>query len=102
MDGERDRPTTVVVVVDGTTELVLGRLDARRVDAHSLDVLARLHLAARRRGWALRIDDPPPALRELAALCGLGDVLGLEPPGQPELREQLGEDVVVQGGDPPL
>jgi ABC-type transporter Mla MlaB component len=101
MDGAHDRPATVVVVVDKTTELVLGRLDARRVDATALDVLARLNLAARRRGWSLRIDDAPPALRELAALCGLGDVLGLEPPRQPELREQLGEDVVVQRGDLP-
>lgn len=101
MDGARERPATIVVVVDETTELVLGRLDTRRVDARSLDVLARLQLAARRRGWALRIDHAPPALRELAALCGLGDVLGLEPPRQPELREQLGEDVVVQGGDLP-
>lgn len=101
MDSARHRPATVVVVMDETTELVLGRLDARRVDARALDTLARLHLAARRRGWALRIDDAPPALRELAAFCGLDDVLGLEPPRQPELGEQLGEDVVVQGGDLP-
>src|SRR3954468_15103282 len=99
MDGARDRPATVVVVVDDTTELVLGRLDARPGDASALRVLARLQLAARRRGWSLRIDDAPPALRELAAFCGLGDVLGLEPPRQPELREELGEDVVVQRGD---
>lgn len=100
MDGAHHRPATVVVVVDDSTELVLGRLDARRVDASALDVLARLQLAARRRGWSLRIDDAPPALAELAAFCGLGDVLGLEPPRQPELREELGEDVVVQRGDP--
>ncbi|HET6505148.1 MAG TPA: STAS domain-containing protein [Baekduia sp.] len=102
MDGARDRPATIVVVVDEATELPLGRLDTRRVDARSLDALARLQLAARRRGWSLRIDDAPRALRELAALCGLADVLGLEPPRQPELGEQLGEDVVVQRGDPPV
>lgn len=101
MDGPRDRPATVVVVVDETTELVLGRLDTRRVDATALDVLARLNLGARRRGWRLRIDDAPPALQELAAFCGLSDVLGLQPPRQPELREELGEDVVVQRGDLP-
>jgi anti-anti-sigma regulatory factor len=99
MDGAHDRPATVVVVVDEETELVLGRLDVHRADGAALDVLARLQLAARRRGWSLRIDDAPPALRELAAFCGLGDVLGLEPPRQPELGEQLGEDVVVQRRD---
>ena len=40
----------------------------------AVDVLARLHLAARRRGLELRIN-APPELRELIAFCGLEDVL---------------------------
>lgn len=101
MDGASKRPATVMVVTDDGTERVLGRLDTCRADVSSLETLARLALAARRRGWSLRIDDAPPALRDLAALCGLDRVLGLEAPRQPELGEQLGEEVVVQRGDPP-
>lgn len=102
-DPERARPATVMVVVDETTELPVGRLDTRRGDLALVDVLARLALAAQRRGWRIRIDGtPPPQLGALLALCGLDRVLGLvEPQRQPELGEQLGEDVVVQRRDLP-
>ncbi|WP_445150583.1 hypothetical protein [Baekduia sp. Peel2402] len=98
-----DRPATVMVVVDATTELPVGRLDTRQGDLVLVDALARLALAAQRRGWRIRIDGtPPPQLGALLALCGLDRVLGLvEPQRQPELGEQLGEDVVVQSGDLP-
>jgi hypothetical protein len=101
-DPARDRPATVMVVLPDATELPVGRLDARRADLALIDALARLALAAQRRGWRIRIDGtPPPQLGALLALCGLDRVLGLEPQGQPELREELGEDVVVQRRDLP-
>lgn len=101
-DPDRARPATVFVVVDATTELPVGRLDTRRADLTLIDGLARMALAAQRRGWRIRIDGTlPPQLGALLALCGLDRVLGLEPQGQPELREQLGEDVVVQRRDLP-
>jgi anti-anti-sigma regulatory factor len=54
----------------------------------TLDALARLVLSARRRGLELRVVAAPPALRELVALAGLDDALGLEPERQPEEREE--------------
>jgi anti-anti-sigma regulatory factor len=65
--------TTTVVVINGD-EVVVARL-AGRVDLELVDRLARLTLAARRRGEALRLHDPPPDLRRLLELCGLDDVL---------------------------
>ena len=101
MDARGDRPATVVVVVDEETELLLGCLDPRAPRLELIDLLARVHLAIGRRGWRLRIRDAPPELRELIDLIGLGGVLGLEPEREPELGEQLGEDVVVQRRDLP-
>lgn len=101
-DPARDRPATVLVVVDEATELPVGRLDAHRADLALIDMLARLQLAAQRRGWRIRIDGtPPPQLGALLALCGLDRVLGLEPQRQAELGEQRREDVVVQRRDLP-
>ena len=96
----RDRPTTLVVVVDDGTEVIVGRVDADRPDLALVDALARLHLSARRCGWALRVVDASPVLCGLLGLVGLADVLALEPLGQAELREQLGVEEVVQPGDP--
>lgn len=44
-------------------------------DAVAVDALARLQLAARRRGCRVRLRNCSPALRELVALMGLEDVL---------------------------
>jgi anti-anti-sigma regulatory factor len=55
----------------------------------AVDVVARLHLAARRRGLELRIA-APPELRELIAFCGLDEVLRVELQRQPEQREERG------------
>ena len=51
--------------------------DARGVDADavSVDALARLQLAARRRGGRVRLRRASIALRELVAFMGLADVL---------------------------
>jgi hypothetical protein len=68
----------------------------------SIDLLARMELGARRAGKELRLHDASRELRELVELCGLADVLRLEPRGQSEEREQrLGVEEERQLGDPP-
>jgi hypothetical protein len=101
----RDAPThdhgrmaTLVVVVDDGTELVVGRM-ADRPDLGCVDALARLQLATHRCGWTLVVRNPHPNLGGLLQLCGLGDAIRLEPGRQPELREELRVDEVVQPGD---
>lgn len=77
-------------------ELVLelrGPADLRAVDA-----LARLALAARRSGCALRVRTGPP-LAGLLALTGLAQALGVEVDGQPEADEDVVAEEVVQVGD---
>ncbi len=51
----------------------------RRPTLGTLDVLARLQLAARRRGWHLRLHGAHSELRALLALAGLTEVLPLTP-----------------------
>jgi anti-anti-sigma regulatory factor len=57
-------------------------------DAVTIDALARVQLALRRRGLEIRLRNAPPELRELITLVGLDDVLRVEPGGQPEKWEQ--------------
>jgi hypothetical protein len=57
-------------------------------DAVTVDALARLQLSARRLGLELRLSRSSRELQELLAFVGLGDVLGVEPRGQAEEREQ--------------
>jgi ABC-type transporter Mla MlaB component len=67
-----------------------------RVDLAAVDLLARLALAARRRGRVLRVRRAPDELCELIELCGLGDALG-----KPEQREErLRVEEERQLGDP--
>lgn len=67
-----------------------------------VDLLARLHVAARRRGAELRIREASPELRELIYLAGLEEVLRVEPRGQAEQREELlGVEEERQLPDPP-
>jgi hypothetical protein len=54
----------------------------------TVDALARLQLHAQRHGYELVLHAPSDQLLELLALCGLRDVLCVEPGGQPEQREQ--------------
>ncbi len=96
-----DSPMTVLLLVDDGSEVVLGRLDARRPCLALVDVLARLQLDARRRGCALALRDAPRELRGLLELVGLAEVLALEPRREPELGEQLGIEEVMQARDPP-
>ncbi len=63
-------------------------------DAAVVDAMARLQLAAARRGRRVHLRGASPALRELLGLMGLAGVLPLAEPlrveleGQPEEREQ--------------
>ena len=71
------------------------------VDCATVDALARLHLAARRAGVELRVRHASKELKELLAFTGLSGVLGLEPDGKPEEREDPpGVEEERQLGDP--
>jgi anti-anti-sigma regulatory factor len=71
-------------------------------DIGTVDVLARLQLAARRSGLELRLRHVSPELHELIAFVGLAEVLGVEPRGQAEEREQrLGVEEERELDDPP-
>jgi hypothetical protein len=95
-----DRPGTQLLLVDDESGDVVARVDARGGDLALVDALARMQLAARRRGRRLRLCNASDGLRGLLDLVGLADALAVEPRGQPELREQLRVDEVVQPGDP--
>ena len=57
---------------DGVVRCDVGRVD---VDAVTVDALARLQLAARRQGCAVRLRHASGDLRDLVAFMGLADVL---------------------------
>lgn len=97
-----DSPATVVMVADDGREVVLGPVRAPGAGFALVDTLAQLQLRAQRRGWAVRLRDVSPQLRELLQLVGLAGVLGVEPGGKPELGEELGVQEVVEPGDPPV
>ena len=65
-----------------------------RPDCAAVDAVARLQLAARRRGREIVLRNASPELQELLELSGLTDVIrcadgsGVEPGGQPEEREE--------------
>ena len=126
--GARRGPKTIVVVVDGPVDRaalpglcerfgeLLERSDATLVicdvsavlepDAAALEALARMQLTAARLGRAMELRHPCRKLQDVLALAGLADVLpvrsGLrvEPGGEPEQREQLRVDEVVDRADP--
>jgi hypothetical protein len=58
------------------------------VSLATVEALARLQLAARRKGLDLRLHVVSRELRELIELAGLMQALGVEPRRQPEEREQ--------------
>ncbi len=71
-------------------------------DLEFVDALARLQLAARRRGFRIRLQDPPPDLAQLLELCGLGEALGVQAGREPEHREEArGVQEEGDAGDPP-
>ena len=86
--------------------------DVIEPDAVTVDALARLALAAQRRGRQLRLRNTCPDLRGLLVLMGLVDVVGagaggvdgdgFEPLRQAEQREQtLGVEERTEPADPP-
>ncbi len=58
------------------------------VSLATVEALARLQLAARRKGLDLRLHVVSRELRDLIELAGLTQVLGVEPRRQAEEREQ--------------
>ena len=90
-----------VLIVNADTEEVLGYVDASRPDLALVESLARMQLRARRRGERVRLRNVSDDLRGLLELVGLTDVLAVEAEREPELREEVRVDEVVQPGDPP-
>ena len=69
-------PRAEVVLVVGDRELSLGPVEpSDRCDLALVDELLWLQLQARRLGWAVRLRDVSPDLRELFELVGLADRL---------------------------
>jgi hypothetical protein len=72
-------------------------------DATTLDVLARVQLAARRLGFEARLRNASGDLLDLIAFAGLDEVLRVELQRQPEEREQrLGLEEERELDDPPV
>jgi len=90
-----------VLIVNADTDEVLGYVDASRPDLALVESLARMQLRARRRGERVRLRNVSDDLRGLLELVGLTDVLAVEAEREPELREQVRVDEVMQPGDPP-
>ena len=89
-----------VLIVNADTDEVLGYVDASRPDLALVESLARVQLRARRRGERVRLRNVSDDLRGLLELVGLTDVLAVEAEREPELREEVRADEVVQPGDP--
>jgi len=86
-----------------TDPVVVDCARAPEPDLRTIDRLARLAVAARRRGRVMLLRDAGAPLIDLIAGCGLGGVLHLEPERHAEERKQPGgveeeRDLV----DPPL
>jgi hypothetical protein len=98
----------IVLIVNGDVEVVVAHLGSRPPDLGLVEALARLQLAARRRGRSIRLREPCPELCQLLELAGLTDVIrgatasGVEVVRQSEGGEQLGVEEVVQRRDPPV
>jgi hypothetical protein len=95
----------VVLVIEGGAEVTVWLPDASvPAGLDTVDVIARLHLVARRWGWTLHLRRPSPDLAALLAFAGLDELLldasALEMVGQAQLGEQLGVQEVVEPGDP--
>jgi anti-anti-sigma factor len=66
----------------GTITLDCAQLD--ELDAGTIDQIARIQVACRRDGCDIRLENASKSLRELIDLCGLADVLRVEPGRQAE------------------
>lgn len=72
MAAVEDAPRAVITLVQDGREIPLGGVDrSTRCDLGLVDDLLRLQLHAKRLGWAIRITEVRPDLRELFLLTGL-------------------------------
>jgi hypothetical protein len=103
--GAGDGSRSLVVVVAGDVEVIVLPLDGLRPDLALVDALARLQVAARRRGRSLELREPCRELCELLELVGLADVIvaqagsAVEAEREAEGGEELGVQEVVQPRD---
>lgn len=87
--------TEVVVVLADGTEVAVGRVPvAARVDLGTVEGLARMQLAVRRRGARLLLRHPRGGACPLAALLDLVGLTG-------EMRDAVAEAACLLGADPP-
>jgi hypothetical protein len=94
-----DIPTTVTLIADDGTELAATPVYACGHDLILIDAIMRLHLIARRGGCRVRLTGVDEHLTGLLELLGLTCVLELEPRREPEVREQLRVEEVMQPDD---
>jgi hypothetical protein len=90
----------VVMIVDGAEVVVWEPPVGVRPNLDVIEHLARLRLAARRRGYELRLRDPCADMVALIKFVGLAGVFGLDDSvdvvGQAEGGEQFGLEEVVE------
>ena len=87
----------ILLLAPGDIELASWPLEGEgRPDLAAVDTVARLALAARRRGWSIRLQDVCAELEELLDLVGLR----LEVVRQAEGGEEVGVEEVVMADDP--
>ncbi len=70
--------------------VIVCHVGALTPDAGSIELLALLHLAARRSGARFEVRGASSELCDLMAFLGLSQVLGVEPQRQAEEREEGG------------
>ncbi len=101
--GAGDHVTTVRLVVDGGESIELWRLDENALPFVTIvDVLCRLHLVVRDRGWQVVVRAPSRGFQTCLGLAGLDGLISVEVVGEAEGGEQLRVEEVVQPGDPPV
>jgi len=117
------RPTTVVIAVAGPiaradlpaicgdvaalleatgADVALCDVGALPADLVAIDALARIQLAARRKGRQVVLRHAADDLRDMLAFVGLAGALRIEPGGQAEQRKQgVGVEEEGELDDPP-
>lgn len=91
-------PETVVLMVDGGGEVRIRRVSRRAASLERVDALARLQLAAQRRGWSVQLDHPSDELLDLLELVGLTDVMNQASRCVPAPRRQAEAEERMTGG----
>jgi len=87
----------------GTDRVVVNCACVGKPDLDTVDTIARMELAIRRRGARLTLYRTAMPLVELLDLAGLAGVLRVEVKRHPEQREQLrGVQEERELGDPPV